>query len=93
MFLCRIPLSDICLCMSVCVCGKKNKSGSVYAGDCGEPPHIHVESNDNIAKFWIDPVIFESSRGFGRKEINRIQKLVEKYQEILLRGWNEFFND
>ncbi|GEM_PF-115486 len=27
---CRIPLSDICLCMSVCVCGKKTESGSVY---------------------------------------------------------------
>ncbi len=64
-----------------------------YAGDHGEPPHIHVERDNNIAKFWIEPVRFESSGGFGRKEINRIEKLVEKYQKILLRGWNEFFSD
>jgi hypothetical protein len=51
-----------------------------YAGDYGEPPHTHVERDDNIAKFWIDPVRFEYSRGFARKEINRIQKLAEKYQ-------------
>ena len=27
-----------------------------YAGDRDEPPHIHVERDDNIAKFWIGPV-------------------------------------
>jgi hypothetical protein len=36
---------------------------------------------------------FKIIRGFSRKEINRIQKLVEEHQDRLLEGWNDFFND
>jgi hypothetical protein len=31
LLMCHIPVSDICLCPSVCVCGKKSKIGSVYS--------------------------------------------------------------
>ena len=27
-----------------------------YAGDRDEPPHVHVERVDRIAKFWLDPI-------------------------------------
>lgn len=27
-----------------------------YAGDHGEPVHVHVERDDKIAKFWLEPV-------------------------------------
>jgi Domain of unknown function (DUF4160) len=39
-----------------------------YAGDRQEPPHIHVEREDNTAKFWLDPVRLQQSRGFRRNE-------------------------
>jgi hypothetical protein len=55
-----------------------------YAGDGGEPPHVHVERDDCEAKFWLDPVRLERSRGFRRKEINRIRALVEEHREQLL---------
>ena len=61
-----------------------------YAGDGGELPH--VERDDSEAKFWLEPVRLERSRGFRRKEINRIGELVEEYREQLLEGWNEFFH-
>ncbi len=64
-----------------------------YANDRDEPPHVHVERENNKAKFWIVPVRLERSGGFGRHEINRIQKMVEDNQEVLLRGWNECFTD
>jgi hypothetical protein len=64
-----------------------------YAGDRDEPPHIHVECDDNTAKFWLDPVRLQNSGGFSRHEINRIQRLVEENKEHLLRGWNEYFAD
>jgi len=64
-----------------------------YAGDREEPPHIHVERDNNNAKFWLDPVRLQSSGGFSRKEINKILKLVEHNQELLLRSWNEYFGD
>jgi len=62
-----------------------------YAGDRDEPPHVHVERDDRIAKFWLDPVILERSGGLGRSEITRIRKLVEENRDRLLESWNEFF--
>ena len=64
-----------------------------YAGDRNEPPHVHVERENNTAKFWLDPVRLQQSGGFSRTEINRIQKLVEKNREHLLRSWDEHFHD
>jgi hypothetical protein len=62
-----------------------------YAGDGGEPPHVHVERDDGEAKFWLDPVRLERCRGFRRKEVNRIRELIEEHRDQLLEGWNEFF--
>ena len=62
-----------------------------YAGDSMEPPHIHVERDDNIAKFWLDPVRLQRSDGFSRVEIGRIQKLVARHQTDLWEAWNEYF--
>ena len=64
-----------------------------YSGDSGEPPHIHVEQEHMKAKFWLSPVRLQSSGGFSRSEINRIQRLIEENREHLLRSWNEYFSD
>jgi hypothetical protein len=47
------------------------------------------------AKFWLTPVRLQSSGGggFGRSEINQIQRLVEENRAILLRSCDEFFSD
>ena len=63
-----------------------------YAGDRDEPEHIHVERDDQVAKFWLDPVRLQRSGGFGSGEINRVQKLVEDNREDLIRSWNEYFS-
>jgi hypothetical protein len=63
-----------------------------YAGDGGEPPHVHVERDEGEAKFWLDPVRLERSHGFSRKEINRVRELVEQHEPQLLEGWDEFFH-
>jgi hypothetical protein len=63
-----------------------------YAGDREEPPHIHVERDDNIAKFWLEPVRLQSSGGFNRGEINRIRRLIEENQQVILESWHEFFD-
>ncbi|MEW6039475.1 MAG: DUF4160 domain-containing protein [Pseudomonadota bacterium] len=51
-----------------------------FAGDRDDPPHIHVEREDKVAKFWLDPVRLQSSGGFSRNEIIRIQRVVDEYQ-------------
>lgn len=62
-----------------------------YAGDRDEPPHIHAERDEYTAKFWLSPVRIQSSGGFDRREINKLQMLVEKNAEHLLRSWNAYF--
>ena len=64
-----------------------------YAGDADEPPHVHVERDTDKAKFWLDPVRLQSSGGFGRTEISRIQRFGRResrrfYEELEF----EFFN-
>ncbi len=63
-----------------------------YAGDYGEPKHIHVEHDDRIAKFWLDPIRLQSSGGFNRMELASIRKIIQKYQDQLIEGWNEYFS-
>lgn len=62
-----------------------------YAGDRDEPPHIHVESDDKIAKFWLDPIRLQSSAGFSRTDITRLHKIVQQNQKHLLRAWHDYF--
>jgi hypothetical protein len=47
-----------------------------YSGDGGEPPHVHVERDDCVAKFWLGPVRLARSGGFGRNELRQIARLV-----------------
>jgi hypothetical protein len=30
-----------------------------------EPPHVHVDRDDQSAKFWLDPVALARNLGFG----------------------------
>lgn len=64
-----------------------------YAGDGNEPPHVHVEKEDKVAKFWLNPVRLHSSGWFNRHEIARLQKIIEENAEIFLRSWNEYFSN
>jgi hypothetical protein len=63
-----------------------------YAGDRDEPEHVHVERDNRVAKFWLDPVRLQRSGGFGSSEIKRIQKIVDENREDLIRSWNEYFS-
>lgn len=63
-----------------------------YAGDRDEPIHVHVEREDKIAKFWIDPIRLQSSGGFNRTEISKIHKIIYKNKSALMEAWDEYFN-
>ena len=62
-----------------------------YSADGGEPPHVHVQREDQIAKFWLQPVRLEDSGGFGRVEVRRIQAMVDLNAALLVRCWDDFF--
>lgn len=62
-----------------------------YSHESNEPPHIHVERDDFGAKFWLSPVGLVRNFGFSPSELNKIQKIVEDNEQILLEAWHEFF--
>ncbi len=62
-----------------------------YSSDRGEPLHVHVERDNNRAKFWLNPVRVVESVGFGRAELNKLRKLVAEQEAIIERAWHEFF--
>ena len=64
-----------------------------YAGDRDEPSHVHVEHEDKIAKFWLDPIRLQRSGRFNRAEIGRIQKIIDEHQAELLEAWYGYFGD
>ncbi|RJP40628.1 MAG: DUF4160 domain-containing protein [Desulfobacteraceae bacterium] len=49
-----------------------------YAGDRDEPHHIHIERDDKIAKYWLDPIRLQNSGGFNRLELRQIGSIIEK---------------
>jgi hypothetical protein len=62
-----------------------------YSSDGGEPPHVHVERDDHVAKFWIDPVRLDVSGGYRRPELREIERIVRENARTLLEAWHGFF--
>jgi hypothetical protein len=62
-----------------------------YSSDGSEPRHVHVEREDCVAKFWLDPLMLEHSRGFPPRELTRILTMVAKHKEELVHAWDEYF--
>jgi hypothetical protein len=63
----------------------------IYAGDRDEPHHIHVERDDKVAKFWLDPIRLQNSGGFNRLELRYVYGIIEENREFLMEAWNEYF--
>ena len=54
--------------------------------------HIHVDSSDGEAKYWIEPDIqLASSQGLPERELSRVRKLVEEHEDVIRTAWIEHF--
>ncbi len=62
-----------------------------FSSDGGEPPHIHVQRDRQIAKFWLEPAALANNHGFAGHELNRVAHLVAKHEQYLLEAWHEYF--
>jgi len=63
-----------------------------FSNEGDEPPHIHIETADNYAKFWLEPVMLARSVGYNASELNQLRKLVEEHRELFLEKWHGFFD-
>ncbi len=62
-----------------------------YSNEGSEDPHIHVERDGRISKFWLDPVALAASGHFSPVELREIERIVRKDEAMLIKTWNEFF--
>ncbi len=58
-----------------------------------EPPHIHIEAAEKVAKFWLNPVSLAKSRGFRSGELSEVQGIVEENRELFEGKWHEHFGN
>lgn len=56
-----------------------------------EPPHIHDEHGDKVAKIWLTPINLASSSGFRSYELTKNRALVVEHSEKFLEKWHEHF--
>jgi hypothetical protein len=63
-----------------------------FAGDADEPPHVHVEPDDSVCKFWLTPCRLAMNNGFQPAEVRAIGRLVEDHAGDFLEQWHEFFD-
>ena len=61
-----------------------------YSSDGDEPPHVHVTRDECAAKYWLEPLRYESSVGFRPVEMRRIQAIIAENREQILERWNEY---
>ncbi len=62
-----------------------------YANELEEPPHIHVQRERSVAKFWLEPVALARSRRYEAHELTRIELIVREHRDDFLEAWNGFF--
>ena len=62
-----------------------------YSNEGTEPPHIHVEQAEAVAKFWLEPVSLASSIRFRGHELRRLERLVAERRQEFLEAWHDFF--
>ena len=62
-----------------------------FSHEPNEPPHVHVDRDEQTAKFWLGPVALARNLGFSARELSRIQRLLEEHEAVLLEGWHEHF--
>jgi hypothetical protein len=62
-----------------------------HSHEPNEPPHVHVDRDDQSAKFWLKPVALARNLGFSPVELHRIQRMLKETESLLLEKWNERF--
>lgn len=62
-----------------------------FSNEGTEPPHVHVEREDAVARFWLEPVTLARAAGFRAAELRSIERLVVSNQQRLVEAWHDFF--
>lgn len=62
-----------------------------YSHEPNEPPHVHVDRDNQSCKFWIESVSLARNLGFDAKELRNIESLITDNNQRLLEAWYDYF--
>ncbi len=62
-----------------------------YSHDLSEPSHVHVDRDEQSAKFWLAPVALARNLGFSARELRSIEHIVLEHEGFLREVWHEHF--
>lgn len=62
-----------------------------YSHEANEPPHVHVDRDEQSAKFWLSPVSLAYNLGFSPRELRKIETIVTDNRQDLLEEWHGYF--
>ncbi len=62
-----------------------------YGNEGTEPVHIHVQREERLAKFWLEPVMLAKSKGFAAHELTRIETMVDENRGRFEEAWDALF--
>jgi hypothetical protein len=55
--------------------------------------HVHVQSAEAEAKFWMEPKIeLDKNFGFPDREVGRILKLLKDRESEIRKAWDQHFS-
>ena len=60
-----------------------------FSAEGNEPPHIHLETAENAAKYWLSPIELEWAFGYNSKELRQVRELIEENRDLFLEKWYE----
>ena len=61
-----------------------------FSFDCHEPKHVHVQRENLVCKFWLDPLDLSKNYGFSPKELGEIRRLIKLHQIKIVEAWHEY---
>jgi hypothetical protein len=61
-----------------------------FANEGSEPPHVHVESAERYAKYWLAPVVLADSVGFNGSELTDLRKMIVERAGFFEEKWHEY---
>jgi hypothetical protein len=64
-----------------------------FSNEAGEPPHVHVQRERMLAKYWLEPVSLARSTGYSSVELRRVEAIVTENVVVLREAWNEYFTE
>ena len=64
-----------------------------YSHEPNEPPHVHIDRDEQTCKFWLEPVALARNLGFNAKELREMERLVIDNRQGLLEAWHGYFSD